>query len=36
MARKAKASKCKIVKTKGGRRKICWGRKGKIVSNKKA
>lgn len=35
MARKA--AKCKIVRIKGqGRRKICWGKNGKIVSNKKA
>lgn len=36
MAKARKAVRCKVVKTKGGRRKLCWGRKGKLVSNKKA
>jgi len=32
-----KGPHCKIVRMRGGRkRKVCWGRKGKIVSNKPA
>lgn len=31
------AGKCKVVSIKGqGRRKLCWGRNGRIKSNRKA
>lgn len=36
MARRRKAARCKVVRVCGKRRKICWGRKGKIVSNRAA
>ena len=34
--RRKKSSRCKVVSVCGKRRRICWGRKGKITSNTKA
>lgn len=31
-----KAVRCKVIRVNGNRRKLCWGRKGKLVSNKAA
>lgn len=34
--RRGKAVKCKNVTVNGRRRKLCWGRNGRLVSNKRA
>jgi len=31
-----KAAKCKVVTVNGRRRKLCWNKKGKLTSNRKA